>query len=84
MGRSAGRRGFRRHAARTLAVSGVALAGASIIGDRTGFGWISGPAAVGSLGALLLSFALFSDLPAASEGDTGNHVPHVSRNTDGD
>ena len=34
--------------------------------------------------ALLLSFALFSDLPAASEGDTGNHVPHVTRNTDGD
>ena len=73
---------FWRHAARTLAASGVAIGLVAIVGDWIGFGWASGLAAIGAVGALLLSFALSSDLPAAKEGDDWTNVPNVSVNTD--
>ena len=73
---------FGRRAARTLAASGVALGAAAVIGGWAGFGWVSGPAAIGALGAVLLAFALFSNLPTATEGNEGSYVPNVSGNTD--
>lgn len=73
---------LRRRAPRVLVVFGVLLAAVAIVGDWTGFGWISGPAAIGAIGAALLAFALFSSLPAATGGDAGDQVPNVSGNTD--
>ena len=63
-------------------LSGVALGAVVIVADWTGFGWVSGPAAIGAIGAALLAFALFSNLPTATEGDEGSYVPNVSCNTD--
>lgn len=73
---------FWRRAARISALSGVALGAVAIIADWTGLGWVSGPAAIGAVGAALLAFALFSNLPTATEGDEGSYVPNVSGNTD--
>ena len=76
---------FWRHAARFLAVSGVALASLAIIGDQAGFGLISGPAAIGALGAMLLAFATFTSLPAATgDRDMGDHVPLPARSANSD
>ena len=58
---------FWRHAARTLVAAGVALGLAAIVGDRTGLGWVVGPAASGALGALLSAFALLANLPPVTE-----------------
>ncbi len=71
-----------RRAARTLAASGVTLGAAAMIADWTGSGWLSGPAAIGAIGALLLAFALFPNLPAAAGGDDWTNVPDASGNTD--
>jgi hypothetical protein len=60
-----------------LAAPGVALGAAAIIGDWTGFGWVSGPAAIGALGALLLAFALFTNPPAATDGPMGDALPQA-------
>ena len=80
-----GRPRFWRHAARFLAVLGVALAGVAIVGDQTGFGWISGPAAIGAISAMLLAFATFTNLPAATaERDMGDHMPLPTRSADPD
>ena len=81
MRRGSGRPRFRRHAARTLAVSGVALGVAAIACDWTGFGWLSGPAAITAIGAVLLAFAAFN-LPTATESDDRTNTPNVSSNTD--
>jgi hypothetical protein len=53
-----------------------------MIADWTGSGWLSGPAAIGAIGALLLAFALFPNLPAAAGGDDWTNVPDASGNTD--
>ncbi len=57
---------FWRHVTRTLVASGVALGAAAIIGEWSGFSWVSGPAAIGALGALVLAFVVAS-LPAATD-----------------
>ena len=57
---------FGRRAARTLAASGVAFGAVAIIGNWGGVGWVSGPAAIGALGLLLLAFVV-ANLPAATD-----------------
>ena len=76
------RRRFGRRPARFLAGAGVALAGVALAGDWTGFGWVSGPAALGAIGSWLLAFAFFSSLPSAAGGDDWTNTPNVSGNTD--
>ncbi len=66
-----------RYAARSLAASGVALGAAAIIGNWTGFGWVSGPAAIGALAAVLLAFALFTNLPAATDEPMEGALPQA-------
>ena len=67
---------------RALWASGAGLGGAAIVAEWTGFGRLSGPLAIGAVGALLLAFALYSSLPAAAEGDDWANTPNVSGNTD--
>ncbi len=59
-----------RRAARALVASGVVLGAVAIIGDSSGFGWVSGPDAIGAIGAILLAFAAFN-LPAATDNRDG-------------
>jgi uncharacterized protein involved in response to NO len=53
-------------APRVLVVFGVLLAAVAIVGDWTGFGWLSGPAAIGSLCSWLLAL-MAANLPAATD-----------------
>ncbi len=50
-----------------LAAGGVVLAGVAIAADGTGFGRVSGPAAIGALGALLLAFTVANWSDAADQ-----------------
>ena len=76
---------FWRYAARFLAVLGVALASLAVIGDQAGFGWISGPVAIGTPGAMLLAFATFTSLPAATgDRDMGDYVPRPANSANSD
>jgi hypothetical protein len=57
---------LRRRAPPVLVVFGVLLAAVAIVGDWTGFGWLSGPAAIGSLCSWLLAL-MAANLPAATD-----------------
>lgn len=83
MRKDVGRSRHWRRVPRALAVVDVSLAGVAIVGGWIGFGWRSGPAAIGAVGALLLAFAAFTGLPAATDGDVGKHVPVPTGSPDG-
>ena len=51
---------------RALVAAGVGFGGAAIAADWTGHGRLSGPLAIGALGALLLAFVVAS-LPVRAE-----------------
>ena len=75
---------FRRCAVRIAVVSSATLAGLAIIGDWAGFGWVSGPAAIGAIGAMFLAFVLSSLPVATDERGMGDHVPLPSRSAGND
>ena len=57
---------LRRRAPRVLVVFGALLAAVAIVGNWTGFGWLSGPAAIGALCSWLLAL-MAANLPAATD-----------------
>ncbi len=80
----AARARFWSRVTRALWTFGAGLGVSAIAAEWAGFGGFSGPMAIAALGALLSAFALFSNLPAATEGDDWTNTPNVSGNTDND